>query len=138
MWRKRTLLLCALLSVFALSAWSQDAAEFEAVRPSGVSHPIRKAKAVTARDTDPDDADAESKSARETKSSKSSHASSHRKRAKAKQDTQDTIPAPTQFTPEGIPKTTAASVIVVDANSGKILYKKTRTKHDPQRARKNY
>ncbi|MGZ4988758.1 MAG: D-alanyl-D-alanine carboxypeptidase family protein, partial [Limisphaerales bacterium] len=96
----------------------------EAVRPSGVSGPIRKAKAVTARDTDTDDADAESKSARKTKSSKSSDASSHRKRAKAKQDTQDTIPAPTEFTPEGIPKTTAASVIVVDANSGKILYEK--------------
>jgi len=132
--RKRTLLLYALLSAFALSAWSQDAADSEAVRPSGVSGPIRKAKAVTARDTDTDDADAESKSARKTKSSKSSHASSHRKRAKAKQDTQDTIPAPTEFTPEGIPKTTAASegipkttaasVIVVDANSGKILYEK--------------
>jgi D-alanyl-D-alanine carboxypeptidase (penicillin-binding protein 5/6) len=94
------------------------------VRPSGVSGPIRKAKAVTARDTETDDADAESKSARKTNSSKSSHASSHRKRAKAKQDTQDTIPAPTEFTPEGIPKTTAASVIVVDANSGKILYEK--------------
>jgi len=94
------------------------------VRPSGVSGPIRKAKAVTAKDTDTDDADAESKSARKTNSSKSSHASSHRKRAKAKQDTQDTIPAPTEFTPEGIPKTTAASVIVVDANSGKILYEK--------------
>jgi D-alanyl-D-alanine carboxypeptidase (penicillin-binding protein 5/6) len=124
MWRKRTFLLCALLSAFALSAWSQDATDSEAVRPSGVSGPIRKAKAVTARDTDTDDADAESKSARKTKSSKSSDASSHRKRAKAKQDTQDTIPAPTEFTPEGIPKTTAASVIVVDANSGKILYEK--------------
>jgi D-alanyl-D-alanine carboxypeptidase (penicillin-binding protein 5/6) len=124
MWRKRTLLLCALLSAFALSAWSQDATDSEAVRPGGVSGPIRKAKAVTARDTDTDDADAESKSAGKTKSSKSSHASSHRKRAKAKQDTQDTIPAPTEFTPEGIPKTTAASVIVVDANSGKILYEK--------------
>src|SRR5207253_260826 len=65
-----------------------------------------------------------SKSARKTNSSKSSHASSHRKRAKAKQDTQDTIPAPTEFTPEGIPKTSAASAIVVDANSGKILYEK--------------
>src|SRR4029077_2824171 len=51
-------------------------------------------------------------------------ASSHRKRAKAKQDTQDTIPAPTEYTPEGIPKTSAASVIVVDANSGRILYEK--------------
>jgi len=122
MWRKRTLLLCAFLSAFAFSAWSQDATDSDAVRPSGVSGPVRKAKAVTARDTD--DADAESQSARKTKSSKSSHASSHRKRAKAKEDSEDTIPAPTQFTPEGIPKTSAASVIVVDANSGKILYEK--------------
>jgi D-alanyl-D-alanine carboxypeptidase (penicillin-binding protein 5/6) len=121
-WRKRTLLLCAFLSAFAFSAWSQDATDSDAVRPSGVSGPVRKAKAVTARDTD--DADAESQSARKTKSSKSSHASSHRKRAKAKEDSEDTIPAPTQFTPEGIPKTSAASVIVVDANSGKILYEK--------------
>ena len=121
-WRKRTLLLCALLSAFALSAWSQDATDSEAVRPGGVSGPVRKAKAVTARDTDTDDADAESTP--KAKSSKSSHASSHRKHAKAKQDNEDTIPAPTAFTPEGIPKTTAASVIVVDANSGKILYEK--------------
>jgi len=34
------------------------------------------------------------------------------------------IPAPTEYTPEGIPKTSAASAIVVDANSGKILYEK--------------
>ena len=122
MWRKRTVLLCALLSALALSAWSQDATDSEAVRPGGVSGPIRKAKAVTARDTDTGDADAESTPT--TKSSKSSHASSHRKRAKAKQNNEDTIPAPTAFTPEGIPKTTAASVIVVDANSGKILYEK--------------
>jgi D-alanyl-D-alanine carboxypeptidase (penicillin-binding protein 5/6) len=120
--RKRVFLLCAFLSAFAISAWCQDAADSEAVRPSGVSGPVRKAKAVTARDTD--EADAEAPSARKTKTSKSGHASSHRKRARAKQDTEDTIPAPTEFTPEGIPKTTAASVIVVDANNGKILYEK--------------
>ena len=39
-------------------------------------------------------------------------------------DTPDTIPAPTEFTPDGIPKTSAASVIVVDANNGRILYEK--------------
>ncbi|HEX4653862.1 MAG TPA: D-alanyl-D-alanine carboxypeptidase family protein [Candidatus Udaeobacter sp.] len=122
MWRKQTLLLCALLSACALSAWGQDATDSDTVRPSGVSGPVRKAKAVTARDRD--DADEEPQSARKTKSSKSSHASSHRKRAKAKEDSEDTIPAPTEFTPEGIPKTSAASVIVVDANNGKILYEK--------------
>src|SRR5438094_6059883 len=36
----------------------------------------------------------------------------------------ETTPAPPEFTPEGIPKTSAASVIVVDANTGKILYEK--------------
>src|SRR5207245_6761394 len=30
----------------------------------------------------------------------------------------------TEYTPEGIPKTSAASVIVVDANTGKTLYEK--------------
>lgn len=121
MWRKRIFLLCALVSIFALNASSQDAAESQAVRPSGVAGPVRKAKAVTAKDTD--DEDVESTPARKIKASKSAHAASHRKRAKAK-DTDEAIPAPTEFTPEGIPKTSAASVIVVDANSGKILYEK--------------
>ncbi len=121
MWRKRFFFLCALVSVFALSAWSQDAADSQAVRPSGVTGPIRKAKAVTAKKTE--DADVKSSPARKTKTSKSTHAASHRKRAKAK-ETEESIPAPTEYTPEGIPKTSAASVIVVDANSGKTLYEK--------------
>jgi len=119
--RKRFFFLYALVSVFALSAWSQDADDSPSVRPSGISGPVRKAKAVTAKDTE--DADAEATPARKTKSSTSTHASSHRKRAKAKQ-TEESIPAPTEYTPEGIPKTSAASIIVVDANSGKILYEK--------------
>lgn len=120
MWRNRFVSLCALLSVFTLSAWSQDAPDSDAVRPSGVGSPVRKAKAVTHKD--PDDADADSTPARKAKSS-SSHAASHRRRAKAK-EAEETIPAPTEFTPQGIPKTSAASVIVVDANSGTILYEK--------------
>jgi D-alanyl-D-alanine carboxypeptidase (penicillin-binding protein 5/6) len=120
MWRKRFFFLCALVSVFALSAWSQDASDSQAVRPSGMSGPVRKAKAVT---KDTDDADNESTPARKTKASKSTHSASHRKRAKAK-ETEEPIPAPTEYTPEGIPKTSAASVIVVDANSGRILYEK--------------
>ena len=119
MWRKRFFFLCALVSVFALSGWSQDAADSPAVRPSGISGPVRKAKAVTAKETD--DADSESSPAR--KAPKSTHAASHRKRAKAK-ETEEPIPPPTEYTPEGVPKTSAASVIVVDANSGKILYEK--------------
>jgi serine-type D-Ala-D-Ala carboxypeptidase (penicillin-binding protein 5/6) len=121
MWRKRFFFLCALVSVFALSAWSQDAADSQAVRPRGISGPVRKAKAVTAKDTD--DADSESSPARKTKTSKSTDAASHRKRAKAK-ESEEPIPAPAEYTPEGIPKTSAASVIVVDANSGKTLYEK--------------
>ncbi|PYI46989.1 MAG: hypothetical protein DMF10_07940 [Verrucomicrobia bacterium] len=120
-WRKQFFFLCALVSVFALNAWSQDAPDSQAVRPSGVSGPVRKAKAVTAKDTE--DADVESTAAHKTKTSKSTHAASHRKRAKEK-ETEESIPAPTEYTPEGIPKTSAASAIVVDANSGKILYEK--------------
>ncbi len=120
--RNRILFLCALILSAALGAWGQEGVDSNIVRPGGVSGPVRKAKAVTAQDTD--DADVSPSAARKSKSSKSSHASSHRKHAKAKQDTEDTIPAPTEFTPEGIPKTSAASVMVVDANSGKILYEK--------------
>ena len=120
-WRKRIWSFCAFVLVSALGAWAQEGVDSEVMRPSGVSGPVRKAKAVAARDTD--DADVEPTSARKTKTSKSSRGSSHRKRAKAK-ESEESIPAPTEFTPEGIPKTSAASVIVVDANNGKILYEK--------------
>jgi serine-type D-Ala-D-Ala carboxypeptidase (penicillin-binding protein 5/6) len=121
MWRKRIWFLCAFVLVSAVGASGQEGVDSEVVRPAGVSGPVRKAKAVTARDRE--DADAEATPARKTKTSKSTHASSHRKRARAK-ETDDSIPAATEYTSEGIPKTTAASVIVVDANSGKILYEK--------------
>jgi len=121
MWRKRIWFLCAFVLVSALGAWAQEGVDSEVARPSGVSGPVRKAKAVKAKDAD--DADVESPPARKSKTSKSTHGSSHRKRAKAK-ETDESISAPTEYTPEGIPKTTAASVIVVDANSGKILYEK--------------
>jgi len=118
MWRQRIFLLCALLSVFALSAWSQDAADSEAVRPSSVG-PVRKAKAVKAKEATDDGAES---STAKAKTSKSAHARSRRARAKSK-ETEESTP-PTEYTPEGIPKTSAASVIVVDANTGKILYEK--------------
>jgi serine-type D-Ala-D-Ala carboxypeptidase (penicillin-binding protein 5/6) len=121
MWRKRIWFLCAFVLVSAVGASGQEGVDSEVVRPAGVSGPVRKAKAVTARDRE--DADTEATPARKTKTSKSTHASSHRKRARAK-ETDDSIPAATEYTSEGIPKTTAASVIVVDANSGKILYEK--------------
>ncbi len=122
--------LCLLILASVPNAWSQDAADSEAVRPSGVSAPVRKAKAVTAKDKrvkaspsdDEQDADAEPTPSRKAKASKSTHTRSHR-RARAK-ETSESIPAPTEFTPDGIPKTSAASVIVVDANTGKTLYEK--------------
>src|SRR5262249_2110282 len=123
--------LCVLILAWIPNAWSQDAADSDAIRPNGVSGPVRKAKAVSAKDKlakanrsdDEQDTDAEPSSTRKAKGSKSSHSRSHRARAKSK-DTAETISAPTEYTPEGIPKTTAVSVIVVDANSGKTLYEK--------------
>ena len=137
-WRKRIFLLCALFSVFALTAWSQDAADSQAVRPTGVG-PVRKAKAVKAKESADEDADidgpvrkAKAVRRRESaeaddesatpKTKKSTHTRSRRAHAKSK-ETEEVTP-PTEYTPEGIPKTTAASVIVVDANSAKILYEK--------------
>ena len=118
-WRNRIWFLCALILSSALSSWAQDVVDSEIVRPSGVNGPVRKAKAITQENAD-DDTDFEAPKA---KKSKSSHARSHRARAKSKEEP-DTIAAPTEFTPDGIPKTSAASVIVVDASSGRILYEK--------------
>jgi len=121
--RNRIWILCALILTSALSAWSQDVVDSDIVRPSGVSPgPVRKAKAVTAQDTD--DADVSPSGVRKSKTSKSTHARSHRARAKAKETEESVAAASTEYTPEGIPKTSAASVIVVDANTGKILYEK--------------
>jgi len=119
--RNRIWILCALILSSALSAWSQEGVDSDIVRPSGVSGPVRKAKAVTAQDTD--DADVSPSAVRKPKTSKSTHAGSHRTRSKSK-ETAESPPPATEYTPEGIPKTSAASVIVVDANSGKILYEK--------------
>jgi serine-type D-Ala-D-Ala carboxypeptidase (penicillin-binding protein 5/6) len=118
--RNRILFLCALVSAFALTAWSQDVVDSE-VRPSGIA-PVRKAKAVTAKDKQ--DADVSSSPARKDESKKSTRTRSHRSHAKAKQAPEPEVAAPTDYTPEGIPKTGAASVIVVDANTGKTLYEK--------------
>jgi len=111
-----------LLLTSLLTAWSQDVGDPEALRPTGVvPGPVRKAKAVTAKDKE--DADVESTPARKAKTAKSSHARSRRARTKS-EETPESTPGPGEYTPEGIPKTNAASVIVVDANSGQILYEK--------------
>jgi D-alanyl-D-alanine carboxypeptidase (penicillin-binding protein 5/6) len=120
-WRDRVLLLCALISINALSVSGQDS-DVEAVRPTGIaSAPVRKAQAVTEKDEE--DAGVSPSPGRKTQKSKSTHARSRRMRAKPK-ETPESFPAPTEYTPEGIPKTGAASVIVVDANTGQILYEK--------------
>src|SRR5438094_2087012 len=117
LWRNRILLLCAL--TFALTASGQDT-EDEVVRPSGITPgPVRKARAVTAKDKE----DVDAASSPVQKSTKSTRARSHRAHAKPK-ETPESTPAPTEYTPNGIPKTGAASVIVVDANNGQILYEK--------------
>src|SRR6266480_4663834 len=117
-WCNRILLLCAL--TFALTVRGQDVQD-EAVRPSGVAPgPVRKARAVTPKDKE--DVDVAPTAARKTQTEKSTRARSHRTHAKPKQTPEST--APTEYTPDGIPKTGAASVIVVDANNGQILYEK--------------
>src|SRR5213082_3359332 len=116
-WRNRIPLICAL--TFALTVRGQDV-DSEAVRPSGIAPgPVRKARAVTAKDKQ----DVDVSPSPVQKSTKSTRARSHRTHAKPKQ-TPESTPAPTEYTPDGIPKTGAASVIVVDANNGQILYEK--------------
>jgi D-alanyl-D-alanine carboxypeptidase (penicillin-binding protein 5/6) len=117
-WRNRIWFLCALILSSVLGAPAQDVVDSDIVRPSGVHGPVRKAKAVTQKNSD----DKPESAAAKAKKAKSSHA---RSRARARSvEKPDTIPAPTGFTSDGIPKTSAASVIVVEANSGRILYEK--------------
>jgi serine-type D-Ala-D-Ala carboxypeptidase (penicillin-binding protein 5/6) len=137
MWRKRIFLLCALVLTSALGAWGQELVDSDLVRPSGVSGPVRKAKPIASQDNDdanvePTPArkaktvksrsndDAEAEPTPKAKKSKSTQTRSRRSRAKSKERAEAT----TEYTPDGIPKTSAASVIVVDANNGKILYEK--------------
>jgi serine-type D-Ala-D-Ala carboxypeptidase (penicillin-binding protein 5/6) len=121
LWRNSIRYVCALLLVSAVVVWGQDVVDSEAVRPTGVSPgPVRKAKPVTAKDKE--DASVESSPARKSRTSKSAHPRSRRARPKTEEE--ESTPAPTDYTPDGIPKTNAASVIVVDANTGKTLYEK--------------
>ena len=139
LWRSRLLLLCAL--TLALPAWGQDADE-EGVRSSGISTPYPKARAVKSSKSpklsNPASQDVDSEGVRpsgistpypkaqavkSSKSSKSTHSSSRRARTPRKSKP-ETTPEPVDYTPQGIPKTGAASVIVVDANSGQTLYEK--------------
>ncbi|MBX6326169.1 MAG: D-alanyl-D-alanine carboxypeptidase [Chthoniobacterales bacterium] len=120
-WRNRLLLPFALLLLSALSASSQDVIDSELVRPGDSPGPVRKAKALTTRNND--DTEAEPTPTRKRRSSAASHARSRRVRAKSRAN-EESVAASVEYTPEGIPKTSAASVIVVDANTGKILYEK--------------
>jgi serine-type D-Ala-D-Ala carboxypeptidase (penicillin-binding protein 5/6) len=106
LWRNRFLRLCALISINALSVSGQDSV-VETVRPTGVVHgPVRKAQPVEKEEA-----------------TKSTPARARRAPAKAKKKAKST-PASIEYTPDGIPKTGAASVIVVDANTGQSLYEK--------------
>ena len=106
LWRDRLLLLCALISINALSVSGQDSVG-ETVRPTGViPGPVRKAQPVAKEEA-----------------TKSTPARARRAPAKAKKKAKST-PASIEYTPDGIPKTGAASVIVVDANTGQTLYEK--------------
>jgi serine-type D-Ala-D-Ala carboxypeptidase (penicillin-binding protein 5/6) len=106
LWRDRLLLLCALISINALSVSGQDSV-VETVRPTGVvPGPVRKAQPVEKEEA-----------------TKSTPARARRAPAKAKKKAKST-PASIEYTPDGIPKTGAASVIVVDANTGQTLYEK--------------
>src|SRR5260370_10325283 len=119
LWRNRILFFCAI--ILPLIAQGQDA-ESEAVRPSGIAPgPVRKARAVTAKDKQ--DVDVSPSPGQKAASTKSTRARSHRTHAKPKQEPEST-PAPTEETPNGIPRTGAASVMVVDANNGHTLYEK--------------
>ncbi len=120
-WRNRLSLPFALLLLSALSASSQDVIDSELVRPGDSPGPVRKAKALTTRNND--DTEAETTPTRKRRSSAASHARSRRVRAKSRAN-EESVAASVEYTPEGIPKTSAASVIVVDANTGKILYEK--------------
>jgi len=51
-WRNRIGFLCALILSSALTAWAQDVVDSDIVRPSGVNGPVRKAKAVTQKNSD--------------------------------------------------------------------------------------
>jgi serine-type D-Ala-D-Ala carboxypeptidase (penicillin-binding protein 5/6) len=106
LWRDRLLLLCALISINALSVSGQDSV-VETVRRTGVvPGPVRKAQPVEKEEA-----------------TKSTPARARRAPAKAKKKAKST-PASIEYTPDGIPKTGAASVIVVDANTGQTLYEK--------------
>src|SRR5262245_19321418 len=117
LWRNRLLLFCALISVSALGAFGQDD-ELEAVRPSGISGPVRKAEPVKSiSDSTDEEAIPKAKPARKASAAKSTSARSRKKQTKAKRSPASTE-APIEYTSDGIPKTGAASVIVVDANTG--------------------
>ena len=123
LWRDRTLLVCVLVSVSGLVAFGQDD-DVEAVRPSGISGPVRKAQPVESISDSTDDGSiSEATPIRKSSVTKSGSTRSRKARTKVKRTTASTSAA-IEYTPEGIPKTGAASVIVVDANTGQTLYEK--------------
>ena len=117
LWRDRVLLLCALISINALSVSGQES-DVEAVRPSGISGPVRKAEPV-----EKEKSVRKAQAVEKEEEAKPTPARKRRAHAKAKRKVKST-PEQIEYTPDGIPKTAAASVIVVDANTGQTLYEK--------------
>jgi D-alanyl-D-alanine carboxypeptidase (penicillin-binding protein 5/6) len=124
LWRDRLLLLCALITINALSVSGQDSVG-ESVRPTGIAPgPVRKAQPVESISDSTDEGSIPAASpVRKASVAKSTSARSRKTRAKAKR-TPASTPASIEYTADGIPKTGAASVIVVDANTGQTLYEK--------------
>src|SRR4029450_8788387 len=90
----------------------------------GFSGRARKAQPVESISDSTDEGSVpEARPARKASVAKSSSARSRKTRAKAKR-TPASTPASIEYTSDGIPKTGAASVIVVDANTGQTLYEK--------------
>ena len=118
-WRNR-ILLCALVLAGTLAASGQDS-DVEAVRPSGVSGSVRKAQSVESLVDSSGEPVSTASPIRKPQAAKSTSPRPRRTHAKSRQTPEAT---PTEFTPEGIPKTGAASVIVVDAHNGETLYEK--------------
>jgi D-alanyl-D-alanine carboxypeptidase (penicillin-binding protein 5/6) len=123
LWRDRILLACIFFSLSGLVAFGQND-DVEGVRPSGISGPVRKARPVESISDSTDEGSISTATpVRKASPTKSTSSRSRKARAKAKRTPASTSSS-IEYTADGIPKTGAASVIVVDANTGQTLYEK--------------
>ena len=102
--------ICFAVDQTAISSEEENPNE---VRPAGVPHRHHsKSKPATTAKSDSDESSSATPRPRRT----------HRNTAKSREE--DEEPIPTQTVPGSVPSTGAASVIVVDANNGQIMYEK--------------